>query len=142
MTDPHGSVDYTYDALNRLVNESINGGVDACSGSSPSGITLGYDAAPNLTSYCDGAGSVTYGYNADNEVTSLAEAGAVRARRRSVRMVRGAMSRTPMTTGRRSPLSGSSGRSRPQRWSWQRPSLSQSLSASRLRRFRGEHGLK
>lgn len=57
--------------MNRLTDESINGGVDACSGSSPSGIVLTYDAASNLTSYCDEGGTVTYGYNADNEVISL-----------------------------------------------------------------------
>ena len=38
-------------------------------------MTFGYDAASNLTSMCDGRGTVTYGYDNANQLTSLQEPG-------------------------------------------------------------------
>ncbi len=64
--DSTGTTTFTYDTLNRLTEESLPNGTDACPGSNPAGITTTYDAASNMTQYCDAGGPVTYHYNADN----------------------------------------------------------------------------
>ena len=47
----------------------------ACAGSVPAGLTFGYDAVGDLTSYCDVGGTTNYGYDVVNRVTGLAEPG-------------------------------------------------------------------
>jgi len=61
--------------LNRLIDVGNPGGADACSGSSPAGITYGYDGASNLTSSCDALGTTNYYYDVGNRLTSEVEPG-------------------------------------------------------------------
>jgi RHS repeat-associated protein len=69
-----GTTSYSYDAFGRLFRKSLPGPlVDACAGDT--GMKIGYDAASNVTSYCDARGTVVYGYDAANELTSIQEPG-------------------------------------------------------------------
>ncbi|MGA8014861.1 MAG: RHS repeat-associated core domain-containing protein, partial [Candidatus Dormiibacterota bacterium] len=67
--------DYYYDALNRLTTESLPDTSSDCSGSSPAGITYGYDPAGNMIRYCDSGGTTTYSYDPDNRLIAEAEPG-------------------------------------------------------------------
>ena len=62
--DNTGTTKWVYDALNRVTKEELPSGSDACSGSSPAGITYGYDTASNLTSMCNAQGTTSYTYDA------------------------------------------------------------------------------
>jgi RHS repeat-associated protein len=57
----------TYDRLNRQATETVPG--------STSTITTAYDGAGNLTSYSYGSDTVTYTYNAANELTGIKDGG-------------------------------------------------------------------
>jgi len=67
-TSGQGATSYSYDALNRLTNESFPGG---------KANAYGYDAASNMTSFSDAGGLITYGYDPVNMVTSVTEPGSV-----------------------------------------------------------------
>lgn len=72
-SDNTGNYVFTYDALNRVLDESLPDATTACTGSTPPGLTFGYDNVGNLTSYCDAGGTTTYAYDAANRLTNLAE---------------------------------------------------------------------
>ena len=73
-TDSTGTTNYTYDNLNRLLDENLPGNADACK-TGGTVITWSYDLANNVTSQCDGSGNVTYGYDPANNLTSEAQPG-------------------------------------------------------------------
>ena len=54
---------YSYDTLNRLttVNDPSSSSYD-CAGATPVGMTLTYDAASNVTAYCNANGTTHYAY--------------------------------------------------------------------------------
>jgi len=72
--DKTGTTTYTYDDLGRLTSETLPGDADACP-SPPTGMTgiiYTWDAASNLSSYCDAGGTVTYTYDPGNRFTGIA----------------------------------------------------------------------
>jgi RHS repeat-associated protein len=69
--DPDGhTIQYGYDADNRETTEKwVSGGTTLYT------MTLTYDAAGRETSVADNSSEYTYGYNSDNELTSVSDAG-------------------------------------------------------------------
>jgi RHS repeat-associated protein len=66
IVDPTGTTTYTLDALGRVTEEALPGGVSNA---------YGYDEASNLVSFTDAGGATHYAYNGLNELESMYEPG-------------------------------------------------------------------
>jgi RHS repeat-associated protein len=70
--DNTGTTSYTYDAFNRPLTKSFPSSISTVAS------TVTYDAVGNVATYVDagtGTGSITYGYDAANNLTKVAEPG-------------------------------------------------------------------
>jgi RHS repeat-associated protein len=67
QTDPSGTYTYSYDNVNRLIQETQPNAT----------VNYGYDAASNLTMLTDSSGSTTYSYDNDERLASLLEPGSM-----------------------------------------------------------------
>jgi len=72
-TDTYYNTTYTYDALGRQTSSDIGNPYDSTAPDTHQDLV--YDTVGNLTSFTDGQGAVSYGYDAGNELVSASEPG-------------------------------------------------------------------
>jgi RHS repeat-associated protein len=68
------TIDYTYDAANRLTDEDSSGGSGGPISVSARNLTWTYDDAGNRNSDNDGSSTTNYTYNSENRLTTVAKA--------------------------------------------------------------------